>query len=261
MRSPLMDELSRLDPARGLRAPGSPHDPELAAVLAADRRAPAAYRPVRRPAHPAAIAGTVAGGVAAVAVGVTLTTTLGAPTAYATWTAVPVAVDAADAVERAGACPTAAHDIAGDGAEAEITEVPLEPVLAEARGDYTYVVLAGDGAVGDCFVTSGGEAPDVYSSDAVGVEVAVPDARGLTVAGSGTASWSAGDAAEGAVTSVFGRVGDEVAAVTVARTDGELVEATVEDGWFALWAPGESAFATSAQVTYTDGTVADAPLG
>ncbi|WP_402469585.1 hypothetical protein [Isoptericola aurantiacus] len=261
MRSPMMDELAGLDPARHVRAPGGPHDPELRAVLAADRTARARYAPPRRPVRPVVVAGAAAFGVAAVAVGVTLSSTLGATPAYATWTPVPVTVDAAEAAEQAGSCPVAAHAIT-DGDDPQVTEVPLTPVLAETRGDYTYVVLAGDDAYGDCFVTAvpdGGE--DVFTSDAAEAPLAEPDARGLVVAQGGTASWSGGEAGEGAVTSVFGRAGAEVESVTVASADGELVEATVSDGWFAAWAPGQDAFAATAQVTYTDGSTADVPLG
>jgi hypothetical protein len=53
-------------------------------------------------------------------------------------------------------------------------------------------------------------------------------------------------------TFVQGQVGTGVTAVTLARSDGDEVQATVADGSFAAWWPG-SADATSAQVTSTTG--------
>ncbi|WP_278236026.1 hypothetical protein [Isoptericola sp. AK164] len=263
MRSPLLDDLSGLDPARHLRAPGHPDDPALARVLAADRTVPDRYRaPVRR-SRTAVATGAVAGVAVAVAAGVVVTTTFGGPEAYASWTPTPQVVDPAAAVQDAASCPTAAHAVDEDAADqgSPITEIPVDPVLAEVRGDYTYVLLSGDGALAECFVTTTDGSSQVYSSESVGgTPVPQPGPRELVVAESGTASWSDGPNGEGAVTAAFGRVGDEIEAVTVATADGEQVAASVDDGWFALWAPGEETFSALAQVTYADGTTEEVPL-
>ncbi|NNU27278.1 hypothetical protein [Isoptericola sediminis] len=263
MRSPLLDDLGGLDPARHVRAPGHPDDPALARVLATDRTVPDRYLAPARRSRAGVATGVFAGAVAAVAAGVVVSTTLGGPEAYASWTPTPQVVDPAAAGQDAEACPTAAHaideDAAGEGAP--ITEIPLDPVLAEVRGDYTYVLLAGDGALAECFVTTTDGDPQVYTSESVGAEqVPEPAPSGLVVAESGTASWSDGPSGEGAVTAAFGRVGDEVEAVTVATADGEQVAASVDDGWFALWAPGEESFSALAQVTYVDGSTEEVPL-
>lgn len=253
MKSPLMDQLSGLDPARHLRAPGTTEDPVLQDILATDR----GTRRYRR-ARPGVVAATAAGAVVAVGVAVSLSSVLGAAPAYASWTPVPAAVLDATQVARDAACPTTATDVVGDGADATVAQVALTPVLAETRGDYTYVVLAGDGAAGDCFVA--GDAADVYASSSVGAPPAAPGARDLTVAASGTASWSTGGDGEGAVTSAYGRAGQDVVEVTAVLDDGEQVVASLDGGWWAVWAPGEESFGADVQVTYSDGTTARVAL-
>ncbi|PFG44829.1 hypothetical protein ATJ88_3566 [Isoptericola jiangsuensis] len=256
MRSPLMDQLSGLDPARHVRAPGSTDDAALHDILATER----AVRGRRR-TRPGVVAATAAGAAVAVGVAVSLSSVLGAAPAYATWTPVPDAVGDPVATALDAACPTSATAIVGDGADATVTQVPLTPVLAETRGDYTYVVLAGDDAAGDCFVTAVDDGPaDVYASSSVGAALPEPAARELVVAVSGTASWSTGDDAEGAVTSAYGRAGADVVEVTAVLDDGRQVAASVDGGWWALWAPGDDTFGDDVQVTYADGTTAQVAL-
>ncbi|ANC32119.1 hypothetical protein [Isoptericola dokdonensis] len=255
MRSPLIDQLSGLDPARHVRAPGGRDDAELHDILSTDR-----HVRVRRKARPGMVAATAAGAVVAVGVAVSLSSVLGAVPAYASWTPVPAVVADPLQVALDAGCPTSATEIVGEGADADIAEVALTPVLAETRGDYTYVVLTGDDAAGDCFVSATDDVPDVYASSSVGTPLPVPGAREVTVAVSGTASWSAGDAGEGAVTSAYGRAGTDVVEVTAVLDDGEQVVASVEGGWWALWAPGEESFGADVQVTFTDGTTTQVAL-
>ncbi|MCK0118444.1 hypothetical protein BCE75_101240 [Isoptericola sp. CG 20/1183] len=261
MRSPMLADLAELDPARELHAPGSAEDDALAQILAQSRVAPAGERRpgARRPGRAAAVASAAA----AVAVAVVVTTvTLDSPAAYASWTPVPAALPAAEQELRAEQCGTGAAEIVEGPDGPVVQESPVEPVLTDVRGDYTYVVLAGDGAYSECFVTStDGEPPMVVTSSAAGVDLPAPDARELTTLQSGTASWSEGDGTEGALTSAFGQVGEDVTAVELTLTTGEAVEASVTDGWWAVWAPGGSALATSAEVTYADGTTAQVVVG
>lgn len=269
MKSPMLLDLSELDPARDLRAPGHEDDPALRDILASDRRAPAPVAPPRRPARPVAVAGAAAAVVVAAVGGVVLSQTLGSAPAYASWTAVPTVLTAPETADRAAACPAAAQEITdaeGSGGPT-VAEVPVDPVLAEARGDYTYVVLAGDHAYGDCFVTAAhdGSPDDVVASSAVVPgpvtgPAAAPGAAEVLVLQAGTASWSQGSTGEGAVTSAFGRAGADVVGVAGVLESGERVEASVEDGWWALWAPGAAAFDGPAVVTRADGTTATVAL-
>ena len=61
------------------------------------------------------------------------------------------------------------------------------------------------------------------------------------------------DSSGDALTLVYGRVGDGVTVVTVDRSDGTSVQATVTNGWYLAWWPG-SAAAKTAAVTSASGT-------
>ncbi|GAA1981962.1 hypothetical protein GCM10009718_18820 [Isoptericola halotolerans] len=256
----MLAELSELDPARDLRAPGRADDDALAEILAQPRVAPAGERrPARRPGRVAAVASAAAAVTVAVVV---VSVTLDSPTAYASWTPVPAAVGDAEAAQRSEPCGGTVTEIVEGPDGPDVQEVAVAPVLTDVRGDYTYVVVAGEDAYGECFVTDadGGE-PEVVTSSAVVPELRAPGARELTTEQSGTATWSQGDQVEGALTSALGQAGDDVAAVELTLTSGERVEASVAGGWWAVWAPGGSALAASAEVTFTDGTTEQVPVG
>ncbi|MGE9351046.1 hypothetical protein ACQP60_16390 [Isoptericola variabilis] len=255
MKSPMMAELADLDPARDLRAPGRPDDDALQAILGTARRA----TPMRRRARPAVLAGAAAAGVVAVAGAAAVVWWPAPQAAYASWTAVPATVTPAAAEADVQQCESVAHGITEGEDGPHVEDVPISPVLAERRGDYTYVLLAGDGATGECLVTTRASgATDVVGGDAVLASVAdEPGARDVTTVGAGTASWSEGDTGDGALTSAYGRVGADVASVSVVTTAGERVEATVQDGWWAVWAPGEASLRTTAELTFSDGATAE----
>ncbi len=255
MKTPMMVELEGLDPARDLRAPGRADDPALQTILGTDR----ATVKVRRAPRPVLVAGAAAAAVVAVAVGVTLTSSLGSPPAYASWTPAPADLSEAAATQAAEPCGTAAHEITDGPDGPEVTEVPVRPVLTEVRGEYAYVVLAGDDAVTECFVTTPADGEqDVVTSDAVlAADPAEPGPRDVTTLQAGTASWSEGDTGDGALTSAYGRAGADVASVSLVTTAGERVEATVQDGWWAVWAPGEASLRTTAELTFSDGATAE----
>ncbi|MEL7977726.1 hypothetical protein AAG589_17810 [Isoptericola sp. F-RaC21] len=257
MKSPMLADLADLDPARDLRAPGRPDDEALQAILGTARRA----TPIRRSARPAVLAGAAAAAVVAVAGVATVWWPTSQP-AYASWTAVPTGLTASEVSARAGACPAAAHGITQGDDGPQVDDVPIGPVLAEQRGDYTYVLLTGDGAAGECLVTvQASGATDVVAGDAVlNAAPAVPGPRDVTTLQSGTASWSEGDTGDGALTSAYGRAGADVASVSLTLTSGERVEATVQDGWWAVWAPGEASLRSTAEVTLTDGATAEVAL-
>ncbi|MFC8600300.1 hypothetical protein [Isoptericola sp. NPDC057191] len=257
MRSPMMTELAALDPARELRAPGRPDDAALAAILDAPRSGARA----RRSGRPAVLAGAAAAAVVAVA-GVATVWWSGPTTAYASWTAVPATLTAAETADRAASCDPVAHAVTEGADGPRVETVPISPVLAEQRGDYTYVLLTGDSATGECLVTTQASgATDVVTGDAVLAHVpAAPGPRELTTLQAGTASWSEGDTGDGALTSAYGRVGADVESVTLTLTSGERVEATVQDGWWAVWAPGATALRDTAELTFSDGATAEADV-
>ena len=61
------------------------------------------------------------------------------------------------------------------------------------------------------------------------------------------------DSAGNALTLVDGRTGAGVTAVTIERSDGSSVQATVTNGWYLAWWPG-TVTATNAEVTAASGT-------
>jgi len=254
MKSPMLADLAALDPARDLRAPGRADDEALRSILGTARHA----TPLRRSPRAAVLAGAAAAVVVA-AGGLAVVWWPGAPAAYASWTAVPNDLSAAETTARAATCEPVAHTITEGPDGPRVDEVPIRPVLAEQRGDYTYVLLTGDGATGECLVTvQAAGATDVVSGDAVlASPPPAPGPRDVTTLQLGTASWSEGDTGDGALTSAYGRAGEEIASVTLTLVTGEQVEATVHDGWWAAWAPGEAALDDTARVTFTDGGTAE----
>jgi hypothetical protein len=253
MRSPLMDGLSDLDPARHVRAPGTPRDAALQQILGAERTLP-----VRKARRSGLMVGTAAAAATALAVGITWASTLDAPVAYASWVAVPATPDGVPA--GIASCPGTVPAVGTIGQDPPIRDVPVAPVLVEVRGDYTYAVQAGDGVVADCFVSTADGTPTVFSSSAAGVEPEDVGPTDLVVLQQGVASWSRSTTSEGGVTSAYGRAGGDVRAVSVTLADGERVEASVDDGWWAVWAPGEEGFDGPAEVTLTDGTTTQVAL-
>jgi hypothetical protein len=88
------------------------------------------------------------------------------------------------------------------------------------------------------------------SSRATSVAPASIAAGQIELDGGGTRD-SAGDA----LTLVDGRIGAGVTAVTIKRSDGSSVQATVANGWYLAWWPG-TVTATSADITTASGTSA-----
>lgn len=175
--------------------------------------------------------------------------------AYASWTPEPEAVSMTEELSSAQQCPGVAHDIDPDGEAPGPAQIDLDPVLIDVRGDHTYQLSTdGSGAYAECFVTTDGESYDVVANDTAGVGEQLPQPdEGITVIQAGTTAWSEGiDGAPGALTAAFGRVAPDVSHVLL-RTADEQVVASVENGWWAAWAPGDEAFIEDVTVVDEDG--------
>jgi hypothetical protein len=118
------------------------------------------------------------------------------------------------------------------------------PVITDSRGPYTAAIYADPTTDELCLQ---GDNVSLSSSSTVATPARVP--AGLVQLGGGGTRDSAGNA----LTVVDGRVGVGVTAVTVQRSDGSSVQATVENGWYLAWWPGGTA-ATNAQITTASGT-------
>ena len=186
------------------------------------------YRPrrCRTPSRPAIGITGLAGATAAVGAVVALGS--GAASAFAGWRASPTTPLPGQLAAAAQTC--------GSGAGA--------PVLTDTRGPYTASLYAEPNGSQLCI--SGNQiSASQESSSSNPVTVA---AGQVQLDGTGMR-----DASGDALTLVYGRVGDGVTAVTVDRSDGSSVQATVTNGWYLAWWPG-SASATTAEVATASGT-------
>jgi hypothetical protein len=118
------------------------------------------------------------------------------------------------------------------------------PVLTDSRGPYTASIYA-DSTTGDVCLSGNGISMSSSSTSAAAASVAA----GQIQAGGGGMRDSAGNA----LTLVDGRIGAGVTAVTIERSDGSSVQATVAGGWYLAWWPGTIS-ATNAEVTTASGT-------
>jgi len=122
------------------------------------------------------------------------------------------------------------------------------PVLTDTRGPYTASIYA-DGATclqGNGIEISGGGAGNAADATAGTIE--------LNGAGES-------DSDGHALTMVDGRIGSGVTGVTITRSDGSSVRATVKNGWYLAWWPG-SERAVTAHVANANGTSAQSfPTG
>jgi len=136
--------------------------------------------------------------------------------------------------------------------------------LAEVRGDYTYVVLSGeDGFEATCLTRP---KPTPIGWGFGGPLTQQPSPRGIVTNSVREDQLDAG----GSQYEVTGKVGTDVVAVTIAAP-GVDVHATVQNGRFAAWWPGErntSLFTRltggppnpDVTLTYRDGTTHRAPI-
>jgi len=117
------------------------------------------------------------------------------------------------------------------------------PVLTDSRGPYTASIYADSATSAVCL--SGNGVSMSSSSTTVATDVA---AGQIQRNGGGTR-----DAAGNALTVVDGRTGAGVTAVTIQRSDGSSVQATVANGWYLAWWPG-TVSATNAEISTASGT-------
>ena len=243
MRRPLLDAVRGLDPAAG--APEIDGEAMLARIRASAqgaRKDDVAHLVPRRPSRPVRRLAVGAAALSAILVlALVLTLTQGGGQAYATWVAQPTLVQA----ETGGAiCP---EEAGGP------PPIQVEPVLAERRGEYTFVVLVGDNVFMECLISTAGEELFVMTQAAEsGVEGALDlgEAPALVVVPGAT--WG-DEGGEGPITTVMGVASDEVTGVRVTTTDGVSADAAIADGWWSVWFPGEVEIDDDLLLTTPDG--------
>jgi hypothetical protein len=186
------------------------------------------YHPRRRRLGTLPTLGAV--GMTGVAAAVTAVVILGsgAAPAFAGWQPTPTTPAAGQLAQAAQAC--------GQGLGT--------PVLTDSRGPYTAAIYA-DSTTSHLCLSGNGVSMAQSQQTVTAPQLA---AGQVELAGDGTRD-SAGDD----LTLVDGRTGAGVTAVTIERSDGSSVQATVVGGWYLAWWPGTVA-ATSAEVTTASGT-------
>jgi hypothetical protein len=186
----------------------------------------------------------LAGAAAAVAVGLVAVPTILDGDAYGSWTDVPAAASAADAAAAEASCRDwwlANADDPPPGIPGVATIEQAELVLAERRGEFTYTILSGAGWSMDCLVHDGSLLPwsQYGSAGSIGPAVPVADVPADGIAG-GSMGAMGGSRIDGLILMMYGQVGTEVRDVVAHVPDIGSVQATVTDGFFAVWAPGLS---------------------
>jgi hypothetical protein len=129
------------------------------------------------------------------------------------------------------------------------------PVLTEGRGSYTAAIYV-HGQVDHICISNGRRSAVSLAMDRMPLffdAAPGPDQLSDPSGFGGGAGAFRGSTNSGART-VSGLAGSDVSAVTFDFADGKTVEATVENGWYFAWWPGDS-WPTSVQVTTSSGTL------
>lgn len=251
----ILTELADLDPTRDepLTSPEQA-DATLRWVLSHDSGALVAGIAPRRGRRVALVGVVAALLVGALAVGMWPRST---SAAYASW--VPRPAEANQEVVRASVdrCPTNVSAPRADDPD-DLVTYPTEPVIAETRGSYTFVLLIGDNAYTECFATEGGgsEQSDVMANVAMGVGILppAPAPAEINALATGSTSWGGEGQGEGAVTTAYGMAGPDIMSIEVTTSDGTRARASVDDGWWVVWFPGNAPVRDEVTVTTTDGS-------
>lgn len=177
--------------------------------------------------------------------------------AFATWTAAPASLSAQEQQRAAAECRETYLD--GQRGLPEFADElgAAAPVIAERRGAWTMVVLAGSGGFSAECITE--DSARLFAKGMVGsigtpADYVAPEPRELVARSLGVGTMSAGD-----FSMVAGAAGADVVGVMYqSSTHGDVI-ATVNEGSFALWFPGDELSdahiaGVELQVTYRDGT-------
>lgn len=214
-------------------------DAGLARILASDVAASPSVAALRRPRVTRWVAIPVAAAAAAAAF-VVLPGLQQSPNAYASWTPEPDTLADADRSVVDEACRSKDLDL-----------VRPDLALAERRGDWVALLyldrapVESPEMVAGCvaFLPPGGDRAEDLSLGRAGGGGFLPGPDEITegaifqYGGNTGTLW---EPARPLMSLTHGLVGDDVAAVTIRLADGQTVEATVTDGTYVVWWPGEA---------------------
>jgi hypothetical protein len=188
------------------------------------------YRPRRsRLRPPVAIGATAAAGAAAGAAALVISLGAGATNAFAGWTAKPTRPMPGQLQAAMASCQASQSPIAG---------LPLK--LADTRGPFTFSVYADNETSTTCIK---GPSLTAVSTSQSSMPVRVPDGQ-IALSSAHPPPNRVGQAYSFA----DGRTGAGVSGVTLVLDNGTTVQATVGNGWFVAWWPGDHEV-SSARIT------------
>ncbi len=240
----------------------------LEQILATDPDVPAPNTvpvPARRRRLPRLL---VASGVAAAAAVVAVPLVTGGSEAFATWSRTPVELTGPERAAAVDACMKLQAD--GRGELAFDPAAAASVLVAEARGGWSYVVFtvparSGSRLQGSCLLPDdlvaeprpgeGGFFGSLHGAD----ETAGPAPRREAIREDESGVGSVDDEF---FAYVEGRVGSDVTGIEVLTPNGLRVEASIDNGRWAAWWPGDEDYpklsaAPTFRVTLRDGTVTD----
>jgi len=175
----------------------------------------------------------------------------GAPSAFAGWSADPTTPTSGQVQAAESHCLKSNPQLAS-----------ATPTLVDTRGPYTVLVYGASGPGGaGCVMTPSAQGlhqnPDFPLGDLTNATAVAPDAivplTGVLAFAGPYAPTATEQLTVQLILSV-GRVGTDVTGVTLMLADGTRVEATVTNGWYAAWWPGNPSAQTAAEITTTSGT-------
>ncbi|MEU4191937.1 hypothetical protein AB0E69_08575 [Kribbella sp. NPDC026611] len=245
----ILETIKSLDPADPTAGSHTPRaHADLQRILHTPRDLPARPRVRRRRL-------VLAGGVAVVmaAGAFVVPSVTGGDKAFATWTAQPTGMAAGERADAAASCRK--HQASGSPEYREQV-AGATAAIAERRGNWTLVALAGQNGFSALCITD--DSRPIFRSmiGSLGTTTHQPGPRGLTAVNLGMGMLN-----NRSLSVAAGFAGAEVAAVSYLSPTKGKVAATVSAEQFALWLPGNdldhaSRTGVPLQVSYRDGTTA-----
>lgn len=198
----------------------------------------------------------IGGMVAVVTAGLIVVPSLvGGDPAFASWTPSPSGMTETDRASAASECRASKKHV-GDGMYADDVD-SAAVAIAERRGVWTTVVLTGGDGFSALCITD--DAVNLFGKAMTGsvgkpAGYVAPRPRELTATALGTGTMSAGD-----ISLAAGTAGSDIVGIIYKSRTHDAVTATVSQGHFALWLPGDelrnaSSEGMDVEVTYQDGT-------
>lgn len=252
-QGPLLNALGDLDPVAGMDVDSEALHARIQARIAADEVVDIeSVMPARRSRRAMRLALGAVGAGAVIVAGAIGLSSLGDSTAYADWTPVPIEVDPQVMVSH---CPSRLPPWNVTDPDAE--DIHLEPVLAEQRGPYTLAVMIGEDELtghdplGLCLVSQ--RSDGIFAPlSATYLDVTQARAQADPVAVQQVIEGWGAEGGAGTFSAVVGTYAPGVTGIEIEDGDSSPVEASLNDGWWVAWYPGDEA--PGAELTVTTDT-------